>query len=213
VIWRKETWAKTVWKSPPLSSPPPTSLSHLETLSDALLSLDVLIRPFLVSFPPKQVWFDLASLSSPPWFEVCTGGYLFSSISLLAHFLYNSFTHPPFSQMDFFNLPCILSCLDIVSLWAYETVFLILPHPLYAPSAAHTGGQLCIPFYQLHNWFAESFSILIRDMSKQIPWAWLLSNRKWSTTKAMRIIYHLQGQIEATASKKMFKIMGLASPL
>lgn len=72
--------------------------------------------------------------------------------------------------MDFFNLPCILSCLDIVSLWAYETVF-NTSHPLYAPSPAHTTGQLCIPFYQLHNWFAGSFSILIRDMSEPIPWA------------------------------------------
>lgn len=105
--------------------------------------------------------------------------------------------------MDFFNLPCILSCLDIVSLWAYETVFLILSHPPYAPSPAHTRGQLCIHFYQLHNWFAESSSILIRDMSEPIPWAWFPSNRKWRTTRAMRTIYHLQGQIEITTAKKI----------
>lgn len=114
--------------------------------------------------------------------------------------------------MDFFNLPCILSCLDIVSLWAYETVFLILSHPLYAPSPAHSRGQLCIPFYQLHNWFAESFSILIRDMSEPIPWAWFPSNRKWRTTKAMRIIYHLQEQTETTASKKTVWNYGVGLP-
>lgn len=72
--------------------------------------------------------------------------------------------------MDIFNLPCILSCLDIVSLWAYETVFLILSHPPYAPSPAQTREQLCIHFYQPHNWFAESSSILIRAMSEPIPW-------------------------------------------
>lgn len=116
--------------------------------------------------------------------------------------------------MDFFNLPCILSCLDIVSLWAYETVFLILSHLPYAPSPAHTIGQLCIYFYQLHNWFAESSSILIRVMSEPIPWAWFPSNRKWRTTRAMRAIHHLQGQIEVTAAKEnLFEIMGLASPL
>lgn len=116
--------------------------------------------------------------------------------------------------MDFFNLPCILSCLDIVSLWAYETVFLILSHPPYAPSPAQTRGQLCIHFYQLHNWFAESSSILIRAMSEPIPWAWFPSNRKWRTTRAKRTIYHLQGQTEVTtARKKLFEIMGLASHL
>lgn len=101
--------------------------------------------------------------------------------SFPVQFLYT----PSLQPKDFFNLPCILSCLDIVSLWAYETVFLIPSCPLYAPSSAHTREQLYIPFYQLHNWFAESVSILIRDMSEPRPWAWFCNNRKWRTTKAM----------------------------
>lgn len=149
------------------------------------------------------MWFDFVSLSSPPWFEVCTAGYLLNSISPACSFSIQFLYAPSLQPNGFLNLPCILSCLDIVRLWAYKTV-LILSHPPYAPSPAHTRGQLCINFYQLHNWFAASSSILVRAMTEPIPQAWFPNNRKWRTTRTMRTIYHLQGQIEVTTVKKKF---------